>query len=119
MQKVNRTLIISSISVASAIIAIIASLFFINIIITNSSLQTTWVTITIILVIFTLALGAFQIFDKAKEVHSKRPEWKTSSLKITIDLDGEPITVETTDVKRAAEILKLVQDLQTKPSSHT
>jgi hypothetical protein len=100
------TLIAIATTILTIIVAVAAAL--------AASQTSSWssISLVVILSIITLGLGIFQVFGKAREVMEKRPREQPSSIKITLEIDGEPISIETSDTDRVKEILKLVQDLQ-------
>jgi hypothetical protein len=87
------------IAIATTILTIIAAL--------SASQTSSWSSISVVvtLSIITLGLGVFQVFGKAREVREKRLQEQPSSIKITLEIDGEPISIETSDTDRVKEIL--------------
>jgi Na+/melibiose symporter-like transporter len=102
-------------AIASAIVTIIAAVT-VNL---AASQTSSWssVSLVVILSIVTLSLGIFQVFDKTQEVREKRKQEQSHPLKITLEIDGESITIETSNVDQVKKILKLVRGLQANDSS--
>jgi Na+/melibiose symporter-like transporter len=76
------------------------------------------VGLVVVLSIITISVGIFQIFSQVLKVRERRAQEQSRPIRITLQIDREPITVETTDTERVKAILKLVRDLETNQSYH-
>jgi Na+/melibiose symporter-like transporter len=104
------------IAVATTILTIIVSVI-VSLVASQTS-SWSYVILLVMLSIVTLGFGIFQVLGKAYEVREKRTQEQPRPIKITLEMDGEPITIETSDTDRVKEVLKLVQDLQANHSSN-
>jgi hypothetical protein len=114
MERRNRNLIISSI--IAVIVALIANITYLITSVVPGNYQVAtygYAVFAIITSIAALGFGIVQVLDTAKRVRAKKTEVLAPSIKIRLELDGEPITIETSDTERVEEILKMVQSLQT------
>jgi low affinity Fe/Cu permease len=102
--------------IIAAILTIIA--FLANAVAWSPLARTTSLTFAISATIITSIFGILSVFVQAREVRAKRTKERVRPLKITLEVYGSPITLETTDAEQVAEFIKVMQDLQASRSSN-
>ena len=79
--------------------------------------RTLVIPLIIIMAVITLIFGILTVISQIKGIRARKIEKQSPQIKITLQIDEEPITIETSDVGRINEILQIVKDLQTNSSS--
>ncbi len=119
MEKNKRFLAVIYLSVVFAIVSLILGVIII--ISRNTQPPTSSVSVTLILfiiaIIITSILGVIQIFSNFRRITKNKANEQVNTIKITLEIDGEPISIEAADIESVEEVLKLAQRLQaTNPS---
>jgi len=76
-----------------------------------------YITFVIPLTIITIVFGILAVISQARGIRARKIEKQSPPIKITLQINEEPITIETSDTGRVNEILQIVKDLQVDSSS--
>lgn len=104
-------------AIITAIVAIFANLVTYSVIELQPGTTSIVYIILIVLTVATLAAGILQILPRLSALRKARSSQPLYPIKITLELDGIPITIETPDLEGAEEIMKLAQRLHANHSS--
>ncbi len=117
--KTNQVTLVSFIilGIITAIVAIFANLVVYSVIQLQPGDASIVYGLLIILTVATLAVGVLQILPRLSALRKAKSSQLLYPIKITLELDGTPITIETPDLERAEEIMKLAQRLHANHSS--
>ena len=91
----------------TAIVAIFANLVVYSVIELQPGDASIVYGLLIILTVATLAAGVLQILPRLSSLRKAKSSQPVYQIKITLELDGTPITTETPDLERAEDIIKL------------
>jgi len=116
--KTNQVTLVSFIilGIITAIVAIFANLVTYSVIELQPGDASIVYIILIILSVATLATGVLQILPRLSALRKAKSSQPVYPIKITLELDDIPITIETPDLEGAEEIMKLAKRLH---ANHT
>jgi peptidoglycan biosynthesis protein MviN/MurJ (putative lipid II flippase) len=117
--KASRATLIPSLilGIITAIVAIFANLVAYSIIKLQPGSTSIVYIILIVLTVATIVAGVLQILPRLSALRKAKSSHPEYPIKITLELDGIPITIETPDLQRVEEIMKLAQRINANHSS--